>query len=99
MIGGGAAGLIACQELLKAGHRATVLEQSDWIGGVWRYSDEVEDDPLGRGQHLVHGSMYAGHRTNLPRELMGINEVDAGGNCLAASCARVSQVVPLTQLT
>lgn len=30
---------------------------------------QVEDDPLGRGQKSVHGSMYRDLRTNLPREV------------------------------
>lgn len=32
---------------------------------------QVEDHPLGLGRRHLHGSMYAGLRTNLPREVMG----------------------------
>jgi cation diffusion facilitator CzcD-associated flavoprotein CzcO len=60
VIGGGAAGLISARELLKAGHRVTIFEQSPNIGGVWDYVDETDDDPLGRGSVSVHGSMYKG---------------------------------------
>lgn len=67
MVGGGAAGLAAARELLRAGHRATVFEKSNNVGGVWDYREEVEDHPLGLGDRHVHGSMYANLRTNLPR--------------------------------
>lgn len=55
MVGGGAAGLAAALELRRAGHRPVVYEQRNNIGGVWDYCEEVEDDPLGRGQRHVHG--------------------------------------------
>ncbi|KAL4445839.1 hypothetical protein ABPG77_009038 [Micractinium sp. CCAP 211/92] len=71
VVGGGAAGLAAARELLRVGHRVTVLEARPNIGGVWDYTEEVEDDPLGRGHRPVHGSMYRDLRTNLPREVMG----------------------------
>jgi cation diffusion facilitator CzcD-associated flavoprotein CzcO len=52
-----------------------VLEKSTrGIGGVWAYTDEVEDHPLGLGSTHVHGSMYAQLRTNLPRETMGFSD-------------------------
>ena len=47
IIGAGAAGLAAATASLRAGLRVTVLEAGDDIGGVWRYTDEVESDPLG----------------------------------------------------
>lgn len=74
VIGAGAAGLAAARELLQEGHRITVFEQAEGVGGVWRYSNAVEDDLLGAqpGQR-VHGSMYRGLRTNLPREVMGFH--------------------------
>ena len=76
VVGGGAAGLAAARQLLLAGHGpVTVYERSSILGGVWAYSEDVEDHPLGLGSRHVHGSiygsMYAGLRTNLPREVMG----------------------------
>ena len=71
VIGAGAAGLAAAHELLVAGHRVAVFEQSGEIGGLWNYTDEVEDDPLGqRPSRRIHGSLYASLRVNLPRDLM-----------------------------
>lgn len=65
--------MATARELLREGHRVAVFEQSDRIGGVWVYTPEVEDDPLGtdQGRRRLHSSMYAGLRTNLPREVMG----------------------------
>lgn len=37
VIGAGAAGLVAAQELRAEGHMVTVLEQSNSVGGVWRW--------------------------------------------------------------
>jgi len=74
IVGAGAAGLITARELRKMGHQVTVFEQTNSIGGVWSYTDEVEDDILGTDpdRKKVHGSMYANLRTNLPREVMGV---------------------------
>jgi heterodisulfide reductase subunit A-like polyferredoxin len=36
VIGAGVAGLVAVKELLREGHRVTVFEQDDDIGGVWK---------------------------------------------------------------
>ena len=73
VIGAGAAGLVTVDELRAAGHDATAFEALDEIGGTWIYTDEVESDPSGRApKRRLSGSMYAGLRTNLPRELMAI---------------------------
>lgn len=76
VIGAGAAGLVAARELLREGHSVCVLEQSKRVGGVWAYTDEVEDDILGARQDRtrVHSSMYANLRTNLPREVMAYSD-------------------------
>ena len=67
----------------RIGHQATVFEQARQVGGVWAYTDEVEDDPLGqRPTARVHSSLYASLRVNLPRDLMafeGYTFDDAGG--------------------
>ena len=47
VVGAGAAGLVAARELRREGHQVTVFEQADQVGGVWVYTDEVEDDPTG----------------------------------------------------
>lgn len=45
VVGAGAAGLAAARELLRAGHRVTVMEARHNIGGVWDYTDEVREQP------------------------------------------------------
>ncbi|EFJ45244.1 hypothetical protein VOLCADRAFT_106057 [Volvox carteri f. nagariensis] len=73
VIGAGAAGLAAARELRDEGHDVTVLEQSPYVGGVWRYDPRTETgDLLGANpdRSRVHSSMYEKLRTNLPRELM-----------------------------
>jgi cation diffusion facilitator CzcD-associated flavoprotein CzcO len=70
VVGAGAAGLVAARELLRCGHEVTVFEQSGEIGGVWVYTPDAEDDPLGRAGTRVHSSLYPSLRTNLPRDLM-----------------------------
>lgn len=73
IIGAGAAGLATAHELLQAGHEVSVFEQSNRIGGIWAYSDEVEDDFLGRNpRQRIHSSLYEAMRVNLPRELMAL---------------------------
>ena len=52
----------------------TVFEQSDGVGGLWVYEEEVETDPLGqRPERRIHGSLYASLTTNLPRDLMAFD--------------------------
>ena len=74
VIGAGAAGLVSAKELLQLGHDVVVFEQNSTIGGVWAYTEDVEDDLLGISgeRKKVHGSMYKFLRTNLPREVMGV---------------------------
>lgn len=53
-----------------------VFEMSNDVGGVWQYSDTVEDDPMGAPvEKRVHSSMYASLRTNLPREVMAYDDL------------------------
>ena len=43
VIGAGAAGLVAARELAREGHQPTVFEQGSRAGGVWVYTDAVEE--------------------------------------------------------
>lgn len=67
VIGAGAAGLCAIKRALEYDCEVTVFEQSDNVGGLWNFSDEVGTDKHGIA---VHSSMYKGLVTNLPIELM-----------------------------
>ena len=49
VLGAGAGGLVAARELLREGHQVTVFEKGSTVGGVWVYTDDVENDPLGEG--------------------------------------------------
>ncbi|KAL6349005.1 hypothetical protein AAG906_033661 [Vitis piasezkii] len=73
VIGAGAAGLVAARELRREGHKVVVFERERQVGGTWVYTPTVETDPLGSdpSRHIVHSSLYASLRTNLPREVMG----------------------------
>ena len=83
VIGAGAAGLVTAHELRLAGHGVTVFEQSDRVGGLWNYTDNVEDDPLGqRPSWRIHTSLYESLVVNLPRDLMAFEDYtfdSAGG--------------------
>ncbi|GIT49084.1 MAG: hypothetical protein Ct9H300mP14_10120 [Gammaproteobacteria bacterium] len=70
VIGAGAAGPVAANELLKAGHEVNIFEQSSRLGGIWVYQAASEPDPLGQtGAAIacIHACIVA---TNLPRDLM-----------------------------
>ncbi len=71
VIGAGAAGLAAASELIDHGHSVVVFEQSREVGGLWNYTERVEDDPLGQQpSDRIGSSLYASLRVNLPRDLM-----------------------------
>ncbi|MEM7018044.1 MAG: FAD-dependent oxidoreductase [Pseudomonadota bacterium] len=79
VIGAGAAGLATARELIRAGHRPTIYEQSTQVGGVWVYEDSKNVDPLGVN---TFSSLYDSLRTNLPRDLMAFHDYtfdSAGG--------------------
>lgn len=73
IIGAGAAGLAAARELRREGHGVVVFERGAEVGGTWIYNPTVESDPVGLDpeRHVIHSSLYASLRTNLPREVMG----------------------------
>ncbi|KAM7257470.1 hypothetical protein ACFE04_013211 [Oxalis oulophora] len=70
VIGAGAAGLVTARELHREGHKVTVFERQNQVGGTWVYTDQVEPDPLSlkKDRPIIHTSLYASLRTNLPRE-------------------------------
>lgn len=75
IIGAGAAGLVAARECLRQGFDTRIFEKSDRVGGVWKYTSEVEDDLLGLApKKPLHGSLYKSLRTNLPRKLMSYRD-------------------------
>lgn len=76
VIGAGAAGLSAARALRLEGHTVVVFEREHMIGGTWVYTDATETDPLGidPSRKVIHSSVYASLRTNLPREVMGFRE-------------------------
>ena len=76
VIGAGAAGLAAARQMTVEGLEPVVFEAEARLGGTWVYTEELESDPLSRepDRRRVHTSMYAGLRTNLPRDLMAFRE-------------------------
>ena len=57
-----------------------VFEMAHDVGGVWHYTDAVEQDPMGKSlDHRVHSSMYESLRTNLPREVMAYDDMEFTG--------------------
>lgn len=76
IIGAGAAGLTAAEELLRVGVDITIFERADIVGGIWNYTTEVEPDPLGQVPDVerIHASIYDGLRTNLPRDVMAFDD-------------------------
>ncbi|EIE25007.1 FAD/NAD(P)-binding domain-containing protein [Coccomyxa subellipsoidea C-169] len=79
VIGAGAAGLVTARELRREGHEPVIFEQGSKVGGVWVYTDKVEEphgasSRIGAAEERVHSSMYAGLRTNLPREVMSYTD-------------------------
>ena len=56
IIGGGAGGLVSLRYCLAAGLNATLFEQSDGIGGVWRYNSE--------NSSLQQNSLPSSHKTS-----------------------------------
>ncbi|CAH8389062.1 unnamed protein product [Eruca vesicaria subsp. sativa] len=76
VIGLGAAGLVAARELHREGHTVIAFEREKQVGGLWVYTDRVEQDSLSQepDRDIVHSSIYKSLRTNLPRECMGYSD-------------------------
>ncbi|XP_039011985.1 putative flavin-containing monooxygenase FMO GS-OX-like 11 [Hibiscus syriacus] len=66
VIGAGAAGLVTARELQREGHRVTVFEKVNKVGGIWLY------DPLGLdpNREIVHISLYRSLRVSIPGQTM-----------------------------
>merc|ERR1711973_843898 len=68
VIGAGAAGLCAAKHLVHRNQNpnikvAPVIFEKGWnVGGLWNYDENVGAD--------THSSIYAGLKTNLPKEIM-----------------------------
>ncbi|XP_017218725.1 flavin-containing monooxygenase FMO GS-OX-like 2 isoform X1 [Daucus carota subsp. sativus] len=76
VIGAGVGGLCAGRELQRAGHRVTIFEKQNQLGGTWVYDPRVESDPLSLDpkREIIHSSLYASLRTNFPRHVMGFSD-------------------------
>ncbi|KAL8119224.1 hypothetical protein AgCh_016660 [Apium graveolens] len=76
VIGAGVGGLLAGRELQRVGHRVTIFEKQNQLGGTWVYDPRVESDllSLDPDREIIHNSLYSSLRTNLPRHLMGFSD-------------------------
>ena len=72
VVGAGPAGLCAIKQVLSFGCDVIAFEQSDKIGGLWNYSDEIDKDKNGLE---IHSSMYRGLTTNIPKEIMSFSDL------------------------
>lgn len=59
IIGAGPSGLFSAKHSLARGHRVTVYEQSETIGGVWVYTNDTGKNQYGLN---IHTAMYKGLR-------------------------------------
>lgn len=55
VIGAGVSGLCSAKHAIAQGLNVTIFEQSEEIGGIWYYTDEVGKDQYGVD---IHTSMY-----------------------------------------
>ena len=79
IIGAGAAGLATARVFSRNGYRPRIYEASSSMGGVWNYHAQKDESTSSKSP------MYAGLRTNLPRELMQFREFPWGNNGLEPS--------------
>lgn len=59
VIGAGTGGLVSAKHSIAQGHKVTVYEQSEQIGGIWHYTDKTGKDKYGI---KIHSAMYQGLR-------------------------------------
>lgn len=55
VVGAGPAGLVSAKQSIASGHRVTVYEQNEDIGGTWVYTENVGRNKYGMD---VHTAMY-----------------------------------------
>lgn len=55
VVGAGVSGLCSAKHAIAQGFNVTVFEQTEEIGGIWFYTDEIGKDQYGVG---IHTSMY-----------------------------------------
>lgn len=55
VIGSGASGLVSAKYAIEQGHKVTVYEQGEELGGQWVYTDKVGKDEYGND---IHSAMY-----------------------------------------
>ena len=65
VVGAGACGLIAAKCLLDEGIEPVIFEQSEKIGGLWNYSEDLPD-----GGSLAYRSL----RTNTSKQMMALSD-------------------------
>ena len=59
IIGAGPGGLFSAKHSLAQGHRVTVYEQNNDVGGVWLYTNRCGKNQYGTN---IHTAMYEGLR-------------------------------------
>lgn len=59
VIGAGISGLAVAKNALAKGYSVTTFEQSEDLGGIWRYTDQIGKDKYGVN---IHTAMYQGLR-------------------------------------
>ncbi|XP_036333059.1 senecionine N-oxygenase-like [Rhagoletis pomonella] len=69
VVGAGAAGLCALKYAREYGMDTVAYEKCNEIGGTWVYTEQGVNECAAAAEE-VHSSMYAGLRTNLPKEVM-----------------------------
>lgn len=67
VIGAGAAGLCALKHGIDFGSDVTVFEQSDKVGGLWNYTEDIGKNKFGLD---MHSTIYERLVVNAPKEIM-----------------------------
>ncbi|XP_039063638.1 putative flavin-containing monooxygenase FMO GS-OX-like 11 [Hibiscus syriacus] len=76
VVSAGFAGLVTARELQREGHRVTVFEKANNVGGTWLYDSRVETALLGLdlNREIVYSSIYRSLTVDLPRQIMGFSD-------------------------